>query len=204
MFLRGVPEHTDVTELLEEYFSGQGRAQLYIVNNESHSIQEVADSVGKSRFSVYSKVRRAGKNPGDDITELVEELRDVNHDCSAVDTAGIFFSATGDTSVGGFGLRPTCRSIYKFLGFETPQSSNRITKELFVKHNYEGRKKLGFDKASRSRWLTDDLWEYTCPVCGKKLVLTTKQIVVHEHGSMCEDSVEDLLNDKGSYLFIQK
>lgn len=63
-----------------------------------------------------------------------------------------------------------------------------ITQELLDEYNFDVRVSLGADKASRSTWIIDDLWEYECPVCHKKLLLTTDEIINHDHGSICKEA----------------
>lgn len=197
----GIESGTDVTKIVQTSGSKQRAitARLYLVNNVLLSVHDAAREANMCVDTLYGRIERANRKAGEDITDLLTV------DFTTPEEAKkLLAEITGDMSIGGFGVKVSAANVFKFLALKGYHRTSEITKKLLVKYNYEGRKKLGFDKACRSKWLTDDLWEYTCPVCGKKLVLTTAQIVAHEHGSMCEDSVEDLLNEESSYVLIQK
>lgn len=197
----GVAPGTDVTKIVHPYNRKQGvsSARLYLVNGVLLSVRDAASTVNMCVDTLYGRIERSGREEGDDITDLL-----VGDFARYKDVKELLMEITGDTSVGDFGVEVSAANIIKFLAVNGHYRTSEITKEFLQKYNYGGRKALGFDKSCRSKWLTDDLWEYTCPVCGKKLVLTTKQIVAHEHGSMCEDSVEDLLNAEKLYIPIQE
>lgn len=191
-----VKPYDDVTEYVDSY--KKRKIDKYKVYDEFLTVSEIGVKYDRVPDTIRYNIRKQHRHPGDDITDLV---------CDRPDTGKvlrIFSELTGDTDIAG--ITPvTMKNIYTFLGLKARSGDVfKLTPQFLETRNYEGRKALGFDRASRSRWLTDDLWEYTCPVCGKKLVLTTAQIVAHEHGSMCEDSVEDLLNAEKLYIPIQE
>lgn len=195
---RGIESGTDISDIVDRLASRP--SSWYIVFDEKMSIAEATSRYNLGRGVLRGRIHRAGIKPGGDISELVGATKWQAKDVKRKKLSEI----VGDTSVGETGVELTYKNVIMFMGSGDVTNSKLVTPEFLMSRNYEGRKALGFDRACRSKWLTDDLWEYTCPVCGKKLVLTTAQIVAHEHGSMCEDSVEDLLNGKGSYVFIQK
>lgn len=192
---------TDVTKIVHLYYRKQGvsSVRLYLVNGVLLSVHDAACTANMCVDTLYGRIARSGKKEGDDITDLL-----VVDFARYKDVKELLVEITGDTSVGGFGVEASAANILKFLMVNGHYRTSEITKEFLQKYNYEGRKALGFDKACHSKWLTDDLWEYTCPVCGKKLVLTAAQIVSHEHGAMCEDSVEDLLDAEKLYIPVQE
>lgn len=68
--------------------------------------------------------------------------------------------------------------LSRFLGVKI--TSKTKIERVCAKYNYNGR--LAFrDKAANAKWIVGDVWNYTCPVCGRHLMLTTEEITQHEH-----------------------
>lgn len=184
-----VEDGADVTSIVDE-LSARCK-KTYIVFGE-----ELTASAAESKYmfkcgTLRNRVRRAKREPGSDITDLVDRV------VITPQTAEYMLKLTGDKSVGETGVEWSKNSAFTFLGYRRSERISYITKEVLLRNNYEGRKALGFDKACRSKWLTDDLWIYECPNCGKHLVLTTNEIVNHVHGDACTThSTEKIIEER--------
>lgn len=55
---------------------------------------------------------------------------------------------------------------------------------------YHFKERLAFkDKAHNATWMSEDTWKYTCPECGKKLLLSAEEIKKHSHSEkFCNDN----------------
>lgn len=190
--LRGVESLSDVSDIVTDLVTTTSNKR-YIVFGEELTISEFATKYCLSFTTLYNRVVRSGREKGSDISDLV----DATDRRASEDIEEYMIKLTGDKSVGGTGIEWCNKSAFAFLGYPTRKGVSYITKEVLLRTNYEGRKALGFDKACRSKWLTDNLWIYECPDCGKHLVLTTEEIINHKHGDMCNThSTEEIVEER--------
>lgn len=161
--LVGVEPLTDVTDIIDNM---HGRSRIFIFHGQQLSSLEIAAESGLSVATVQSILSHV--KHGTDVTYLFEGRKCVNKTMVTID-----------------GVEISRHRLSVFLNAENT-GSNITSEEYLAEKNYTGRLKLGFDKASRSTWIIDDLWDYECPVCGKHLLLTTDEIITHEHGEICE------------------
>lgn len=149
----------EIPETLLLNCSKHGR---YLVNGKLAKLTDISRESGIKRATLYQRIYVTGRKTGEEISDLLS-------------ANGVI---VGDT-------KWSLRKLMMFLHL------SRFTSDMvntLDKYNYNERLKLGLDKASRSTWIIDDLWEYECPVCHKKLLLTTDEIINHEHGSICEEA----------------
>lgn len=185
---RDVEDGADVTSIVDDLLSRCKKT--YIVFGEELTASEAEAKYMFKCGTLRNRVYRAKRDPGSDITDLVSRVV-----IKPMSTEHML-KLTGDKSVGGTGIEWSNSSAFAFLGYHRSERISYITKEVLLRNNYEGRKALGFDKACRSKWLTDNLWIYECPDCGKHLVLTTDEIVNHVHGDMCTThSTEEVVDE---------
>lgn len=190
--LRGVESLSDVSDIVTDLVITTSNKR-YIVFGEELTITEAATKYGLLFSTLYNRVVRGRREKGSDISDLVDNA----DNRSSEDVKEYLLKLTGDESVGGTGVKWSVKDALQFLGQRCGTGVRFITKEMLLRSNYEGRKALGFDKACRSKWLTDNLWIYECPDCGKHLVLTTEEIIKHKHGDMCNTcSTEEIIKER--------
>lgn len=163
--LRDVLVFTDVTNIVDAIDAGK---RVFIFLGKSCSVAEIATALSVS----VGVVRKAliGVESGTDVTALINSKTFYRRDAANID-----------------GMQLSKHQLAIFLNI-TNAVPNMMSEEYLVDKNYSERLKLGFDKSSRSTWIIDDLWDYECPVCGKHLLLTTDEIITHEHGEICEEA----------------
>lgn len=163
--LSGVAPLTDVTEIVD---SIHGSSRIFIFEGRQMDCNQIAEYLDLSVTVVRRLLEHA--EHGTDVTSVFEDKK---------------FKRRTEITVDG--VRLTRHAVSVFLN--TTDTRDYITSEEYLaSRNYSERLKLGFDKASRSTWIIDDLWDYECPVCGKHLLLTTDEIITHEHGEICEEA----------------
>lgn len=153
----------DGGEIPETLLLNSSKHGRYLVNGKFAKLTDISREYGIKRATLYRRIYDSGRKTGEEISDLL--------------------------SVNGVVVGGTKWSLSKLMTF---LHLSRFTSDMvntLDDYNYTDRLKLGFDKSSRSTWIIDDLWEYECPVCHKKLLLTTDEIIKHEHGSVCEEAV---------------
>lgn len=190
--LRGVKPNNDVTAVINGITLTYKKRSFY-VHGELIKEADIHKKYNLNYSTLHGKFLDV--EDGADVTSIVDDL--VDRVSIRQQSTEYLLNLTGDKSVGGTGIEWCNKSAFAFLGYPTRKGISYITKEVLLRTNYEGRKALGFDKACRSKWLTDNLWIYECPDCGKHLVLTTDEIINHKHGDMCNTcSTEEIIEER--------